>query len=200
MEHQRRRGRRGTRLLGYQRQRVLRAARAMVSWPSSCRHGYCPSCCHQSGRSVCAEWRKREREVSENPPQILEAKASSRTSHVAEEVLRQTGYGILSNDGVTPQSLLVFVHGLVSDAVPRLSGGKPHPPPVATTMHSLAPPRRPEDSWLIPKEPGRARPKPATQTNVAAHVITEFGLQVCAHGSIRRGNWSYVCMRVCVCV
>ncbi|CAI8031672.1 Small subunit processome component 20 homolog [Geodia barretti] len=107
----------------------------------------------------------------------FEAKASSRTSRVAEEVLRQIGYGILSNDGLTPQALLVFVHGLVSDAVPRLLTTKPHPPHVATTMHSSAP-RRPEDCRLIPREPGRARPKPASQSNVAIHVITEFGLQV----------------------
>ena len=110
------------------------------------------------------------------PHQVLEAKASSRTCHTAEEALRQIGYGLLSNEGLSPQAILVLVHSLVRDSVPRLSG-KPHPPVVATVMHQSSP-RRPEDSRLIAKEPGRARTKPATQSNAAAHVITEFGLQV----------------------
>ena len=139
-------------------------------------------------------WGKTDRENS-SPLQILETKASSRTSHVAEEVLRQIGYGILSNDGLTAPALLVFVHGLVSNAVPRLSTTKPHPPHVAMAMSSSAL-QRPEDCRLIPKEPGRARPKPASQSNVAAHVITEFGLQVCVYGCMRHGvsdfgAWAY---------
>ena len=116
-------------------------------------------------------------------PQILETRPSSRTCHVAEETLRQISYGLLSNEGLSPQALLVFVHGLVSDAIPRLSD-KPRPSVIAMATHSSGP-RKPEDSRLIAKEPGRARPKPKSQKNAAAHVITEFGLQVCTLSKLR---------------
>ena len=96
--------------------------------------------------------------------------------HVAEEIFRRVGYGILANDGFTPEAILVFVHSLVNEAIPQLFT-KPHPVFVAMESESSSS-RRPVDSRLIPKEPGRTRPKPATQTNVTAHLITEFGLQV----------------------
>ena len=107
--------------------------------------------------------------------QILDTKASSRTCHVVEDVFRCVGYGILANDGFTPQAILMFVHGLVSDAIPQLST-KPRLPPSSNDSMLLS--RRPVDSRLIAKEPGRAKPKPATQANIAAHIVTEFGLQV----------------------
>ena len=54
--------------------------------------------------------------------------------------------------------------------------------------HSCPSPFTRPDSYLLPPTPTRAGPKPVTQGNVAAHIITEFGLQVC------------VCVCVCVCV
>ena len=54
--------------------------------------------------------------------------------------------------------------------------------------HSCPSPFTRPDSYLLPPIPTRAGPKPVTQGNVAAHIITEFGLQVC------------VCVCVCVCV
>ena len=93
-----------------------------------------------------------------------------------EDVFRRVGYGILGNDGFTPQALLVFIHGLVSNSIPQLSS-KPRPSP-SSQSPAAGVSRRPVDSRLIAKEPGRAKPKPATQANIAAHVVTEFGLQV----------------------
>jgi hypothetical protein len=117
--------------------------------------------------------------------EILDTKASSRTCHVVEDVFRCVGYGILANDGFTPQAILMFVHGLVSDAIPQLST-KPRLPPSSNDSMLLS--RRPVDSRLIAKEPGRAKPKPATQANIAAHIVTEFGLQV-LRTAFKRGKF-----------
>ena len=97
---------------------------------------------------------------------------------VGEEIFRRVAHGILVNYGFTPEAILVFVHGLVSESVSQLSA-KPRPVTPATPgAESTSSSRRPVDSRLIAVEPGRSKPKPTTQTNVAAHTITEFGLQV----------------------
>ena len=36
-------------------------------------------------------------------------------------------------------------------------------------------------SILLPPEPKRGGPKPVTQHNVTAHIVTNFGLQVCTY-------------------
>ncbi len=46
---------------------------------------------------------------------------SAHTVRVVEEVFRRVGLGIHGNQLFTPQALLVFVHGLLSDSTPQLS-------------------------------------------------------------------------------
>ena len=48
-----------------------------------------------------------------------------------------------------------------------------------------------ENNFLIPTEPPRGGPTPVTQSNIAAHLLTQFGLQVQSTGSLH--GWVPVC-------
>ena len=50
----------------------------------------------------------------------LEAHPTSKTAAVVEEVLKRMVYGILSNKGLTPSNLLLFIHGTIKRTIPQL--------------------------------------------------------------------------------
>lgn len=52
--------------------------------------------------------------------QALEAHPTSKTAAVVEEVLKRMVYGILSNKGLTPSNLLLFIHGTIKRTIPQL--------------------------------------------------------------------------------
>lgn len=44
-----------------------------------------------------------------------------RVSRVVEEIFRRVALGIQSNEGFTPQALLVFIHVMISGSVSQLN-------------------------------------------------------------------------------
>ena len=52
--------------------------------------------------------------------QVLDSTQSHKTARKVEEVLRRIGVGLQSNPSVTPQIMLIFIHGLTHDNIPLL--------------------------------------------------------------------------------
>lgn len=52
--------------------------------------------------------------------QVLDSTQSHKTARRVEEVLRRVGVGIQANSSITPQILLMFIHGTTGENVPLL--------------------------------------------------------------------------------
>ena len=68
--------------------------------------------------------------------QVLDSSHSHKVSRKAEEVFRRVGLGLQGNACVTPQILLVFIHGLASESLPLLKEKKPRYAPYSTLFSS----------------------------------------------------------------
>lgn len=90
------------------------------------------------------------------------------------ECLRQVIVGLPVNDSLEAKTLMIFIHGICNDSIPRLNQN------VQKKAKELQDVRhQPTDTFIIPPEPKRAkvdncRSGPRTNT----HVLVEFGLQV----------------------
>lgn len=56
--------------------------------------------------------------------QVLDSTQSHKTARRVEEVLRRIGVGLQTNSSITPQILLMFIHGITRENIPLL---KPKP-------------------------------------------------------------------------
>jgi len=109
--------------------------------------------------------------------EVLDSTQSHKTARRVEEVLRRIGVGLQSNPNITPQILLIFIHGLTHENVPLL---KPKPVEKKGTSDTCKPDPRLQlgSSLLLPPNPSRGGNVPQTSTKTNHHLLVEFGLQL----------------------
>ncbi|XP_051544163.1 small subunit processome component 20 homolog [Myxocyprinus asiaticus] len=111
--------------------------------------------------------------------EILENTASLKVSRRVHAVFRRIVAGLLLNKSMTPQSILLLSHGLISQSLQLITSKsieKPLPPPD---------PRLPPPSCLLlPPIPKRGGVKAAISSRTNMHILVETGLSL-LHGSLR---------------
>ncbi|XP_030621601.1 small subunit processome component 20 homolog [Chanos chanos] len=105
--------------------------------------------------------------------EVLENTTSLKVSRRVHAVLRRVVAGLLLNDSMGPQSILLLSHGLVSQSLPLLTSKnkeKSTPPPD---------PRLPPPSCLLlPPTPKRGGQKAAISVKTNMHILVETGLSL----------------------
>ncbi|KAK2893002.1 hypothetical protein Q8A67_012990 [Cirrhinus molitorella] len=105
--------------------------------------------------------------------EILENTTSLKVSRRVNAVLKKIVEGLLLNQSMSPQSILLLCHGLISESLPLItikSKEKPPPPPD---------PRLPPPSCLLlPATPKRGGMKAAVNRNTNMHVLVGTGLSL----------------------
>ncbi|XP_036433359.1 small subunit processome component 20 homolog [Colossoma macropomum] len=111
--------------------------------------------------------------------EVLENTTSLKVSRRVNSVLRRVVAGLLLNQSLTPQSILLLCHGLVSQSLPLItskSKKKPAPPPD---------PRLPPPSCLLlPPTPKRGGEKAAVSSKTNMHILVNAGLSL-LHSSLK---------------
>ncbi|CAG0901637.1 unnamed protein product [Darwinula stevensoni] len=107
---------------------------------------------------------------------LKEVLSSSRSHKVVQTVVRcleHISRGLVGNSGLSMDSLLLLVLGLVGECIPDLQPRSREP-----TAPRPDPRLQPADTFIVPPEPGRAGPpvKAAMKTN--AHVLVQFGFHL----------------------
>ncbi|KAG7320342.1 hypothetical protein KOW79_016195 [Hemibagrus wyckioides] len=114
--------------------------------------------------------------------EVLEKTASLKVSRRVHSVLRRVVAGLLLNQSMTPQSILLLSHGLVSQSLPLItskSKQKAQPPPD---------PRLPPPSCLLlPPTPKRGGQKAALSRQTNMHILVDTGLSL-LHGSLKNSK------------
>ncbi|XP_016370276.1 small subunit processome component 20 homolog [Sinocyclocheilus rhinocerous] len=105
--------------------------------------------------------------------EMLENTASLKVSRRVHAVLRRIVAGLLLNQSMSPQSILLLSHGLVSESLPLITSKnkeKQRPPPD---------PRLPPPSCLLlPATPKRGGAKAAISSRTNMHILVETGLSL----------------------
>uniref|UniRef100_A0AAR2JK74 UTP20 small subunit processome component n=1 Tax=Pygocentrus nattereri TaxID=42514 RepID=A0AAR2JK74_PYGNA len=111
--------------------------------------------------------------------EVLENTTSLKVSRRVNSVLRRVVAGLLLNQSMTPQSILLLCHGLVSQSLPLITSKskyKPAPPPD---------PRLPPPSCLLlPPTPKRGGEKAAVSSKTNMHILVNAGLKL-LHSSLK---------------
>ncbi|KAL2102527.1 hypothetical protein ACEWY4_001695 [Coilia grayii] len=105
--------------------------------------------------------------------EILEKTMSLKVSRRVHMVLRRVVAGLLQNQVMTPQAILMISHGLVNESLPLITQKnkqKPLPPPDPR----LAPP----SCLLLPPTPKRGFQKAAMSSKTNTHILVETGLSL----------------------
>ncbi|RZB39164.1 small subunit processome component 20 -like, partial [Asbolus verrucosus] len=111
---------------------------------------------------------------------VLQTSHSFKTVHKAEECLRHIALGLVDNNFVQIQSLLIFAYGTASESIPELIAQKKA---TISEKEKEILQRKRADCFIIPKLPvGRSgvrlnNVKSSAKTN--AHLLIEFGLRLC---------------------
>ncbi|KAL0196360.1 hypothetical protein M9458_009932, partial [Cirrhinus mrigala] len=102
---------------------------------------------------------------------MLENTASLKVSRRVHAVLKKIVTGLLLNRSMSPQSILLLCHGLISESLPLITSKnkeKQRPPPD---------PRLPPPSCLLlPATPKRGGAKPVISRKTNMHILVETGL------------------------
>ncbi|XP_050963565.1 small subunit processome component 20 homolog [Labeo rohita] len=105
--------------------------------------------------------------------EMLENTASLKVSRRVHAVLRKIVTGLLLNRSMSPQSILLLCHGLISESLPLITSKnkeKQRPPPD---------PRLPPPSCLLlPATPKRGGAKPVISRKTNMHILVETGLSL----------------------
>ncbi|XP_056312047.1 small subunit processome component 20 homolog [Danio aesculapii] len=105
--------------------------------------------------------------------EVLESTASLKVSRRVHAVFRRIVAGLLLNQSLSPQSILLLSHGLVSESLPLITSKnkeKHRPPPD---------PRLPPPSCLLlPATPKRGGAKAAISSRTNMHILVETGLSL----------------------
>ncbi|KAI3366882.1 hypothetical protein L3Q82_009528 [Scortum barcoo] len=116
--------------------------------------------------------------------EILETSSSLKVCNRVSAVLRRLVLGLLVNEGMTPQDILLLCHGLVSQSLPLLTkrdrekaSAKPPPDP------RLPPP----SCLLLPPTPKRGGQKAPVSSRTNMHVLVDAGLKL-LHLSLKRSK------------
>ncbi|XP_076861032.1 LOW QUALITY PROTEIN: small subunit processome component 20 homolog [Brachyhypopomus gauderio] len=111
--------------------------------------------------------------------EVLENTASLKVSRRVHSVLRRVVAGLLLNPGMTPQSILLLSHGLVSQSLPLITSKSKEKPAVPPD------PRRPPPSCLLlPPTPKRGGRPAAVSPKTNMHILVDAGLSL-LHYSLR---------------
>ncbi|XP_066524697.1 small subunit processome component 20 homolog [Hoplias malabaricus] len=109
--------------------------------------------------------------------EILENTTSLKVSRRVNSVMRRVVAGLLLNQSMTPQSILLLSHGLVSQSLPLItskSKKKPYLPPD---------PRLPPPSCLLlPPTPKRGGAKASISCKTNMHILVDAGLSLLHSG------------------
>ncbi|TMS03012.1 Small subunit processome component 20-like protein [Larimichthys crocea] len=107
--------------------------------------------------------------------EILETSSSLKVCNRVGAVLRRLVLGLLVNEGMTSQDILLLCHGLVSESLPLLTkrdrdkaSAKPPPDP------RLPPP----SCLLLPPTPKRGGQKAPVSSRTNMHILVDAGLKV----------------------
>uniref|UniRef100_W5LP94 UTP20 small subunit processome component n=1 Tax=Astyanax mexicanus TaxID=7994 RepID=W5LP94_ASTMX len=110
---------------------------------------------------------------------VLEKTVSLKVSRRVNGVLRKIVGGLLQNQSMTPQTILLLSHGLVSQSLPLITSKnqkKQRPPPD---------PRLPPPSCLLlPPTPKRGGEKAAVSSKTNMHILVDTGLNL-LHSSLK---------------
>ncbi|KAI5094075.1 small subunit processome component 20-like [Silurus meridionalis] len=114
--------------------------------------------------------------------EILERTASLKVSRRVHSVLRRVVTGLLLNQCMTPQSILLLSHGLISQSLPLITSK-------SKQKSALPPdPRLPPPSCLLlPPTPKRGVVKAALSRQTNIHILVDTGLNL-LHGSLRNSK------------
>ncbi|XP_066264950.1 small subunit processome component 20 homolog [Branchiostoma lanceolatum] len=118
--------------------------------------------------------------------EVLDSTQKLKTSRKVQDVLAKIVSGLMKNEGLTPDSMLIFSHGLVTESLPLITAQ------VKAKLSAAPPPDprlRPDSCLILPPTPQR----PGTKTHVSIktnkHILVEFGLQL-LHHCMKRGHLS----------
>ncbi|RXM33406.1 Small subunit processome component 20-like [Acipenser ruthenus] len=107
--------------------------------------------------------------------EILENTNSLKISRKVHETLRRVVSGLLLNEGMTAQSVLLLSHGLISESLPLLTeknkeklAAKPAPDPRL----------QPQSCLLLPVTPVRGGQKAPVSSRTNMHILVDTGLRV----------------------
>ncbi|CAJ1054380.1 small subunit processome component 20 homolog [Xyrichtys novacula] len=116
--------------------------------------------------------------------EILETTSSLKVCNRVTAVLRRLVLGLLVNDGMTSQDILLLSHGLVSESLPLLTkrdrekaSAKPPPDP------RLPPP----SCLLLPPTPKRGGHKAPVSSRTNMHILVDAGLKL-LHLSLKKSK------------
>ncbi|XP_060746083.1 small subunit processome component 20 homolog [Tachysurus vachellii] len=113
---------------------------------------------------------------------ILEKTASLKVSRRVHSVLRRVVAGLLLNQSMTPQSILLLSHGLVSQSLPLITS-KTEQKAVTSPDPRLPPP----SCLLLPPTPKRGGAKVALSRQTNMHILVDAGLSL-LHGSLKNSS------------
>lgn len=116
--------------------------------------------------------------------EILENTNSLKISRKVHETLRRVVSGLLLNEGMTAQSVLLLSHGLISESLPLLTeknkeklAAKPAPDPRL----------QPQSCLLLPVTPVRGGQKAPVSSRTNMHILVDTGLRL-LHMSLKRSK------------
>ncbi|XP_041637012.1 small subunit processome component 20 homolog [Cheilinus undulatus] len=116
--------------------------------------------------------------------EILETSSSLKVCNRVSAVLRRLVLGLLANEGMTSQDILLLCHGLVSESLPLLTkrdrekaSAKPPPDP------RLPPP----SCLLLPPTPKRGGQKAPVSSRTNMHILVDAGLKL-LHLSMKKSK------------
>ncbi|XP_035663826.1 small subunit processome component 20 homolog [Branchiostoma floridae] len=118
--------------------------------------------------------------------EVLDSTQNLKTSRKVQDVLSKIVSGLMKNPGLTPDAMLIFAHGLVTESLPLITAQ------VKAKLSAAPPPDprlRPESCLILPPTPQRAGSKTHVSMKTNKHILVEFGLQL-LHHCMKRGHLS----------
>ncbi|KAK0145461.1 Small subunit processome component 20 [Merluccius polli] len=118
--------------------------------------------------------------------EILEASSSVKVCGKVGDVLRRMVLGLLANQGIDHQDILLLSHALVSQSLPLLTQRDRDK---ASALPPLDPRLPPPSCLLLPPTPTRGVRKAAVSSHTNMHVLVDAGLKL-LYQSLRSGKVS----------
>ncbi|KAJ8314703.1 hypothetical protein KUTeg_006853 [Tegillarca granosa] len=115
--------------------------------------------------------------------QILDSTRSHQVAKKVQEVMKKITAGLIDNANIDIETLLVFIHGLISETLPVISETKGE----KEKSNEKNERRKPESCLLLPATPKRGGEKPKANKKTNIHILVEFGLQL-LHMSLKKSR------------
>lgn len=106
---------------------------------------------------------------------VLDTTTKHKAAKKVLDVLKKVACGLLENENITMETLLVFVYGLTTQTLPLLKEDKS-----VTSANRVedVPGRKPQSCLLLQEAAPRGGLKPKASKKTNKHVLVEFGLQL----------------------